>query len=346
MEGKNRGARARAARLRNYCGPRARGSNDMLAIALLLALLIGVSLGLLGGGGSILTVPILRYVLGMEGHSAIATSLLVVGTTSLAALLAHARKGRVLWRTGFVFGGAGMLGAYLAGTVAYRVPAPLLLGAFSVMMLATAIAMLRPERRARNENQGGSRRSRRLPVSKIVLEGLAVGAITGLVGAGGGFLVVPALVLLARLPMATAIGTSLLVIALKSFAGFAGYVGHTSIDWPLALGISFFAVVGSFGGTWLAARLSARALRQGFGWFVVAMAFFILARELPPLVGFAAHLGLAAVASLAGTLLVAAVRRLASRRRSGRDGSDPEGKPAPGHPPAASLHSKLERKWS
>jgi uncharacterized membrane protein YfcA len=318
----------------------------MLLVALLFALLIGVSLGLLGGGGSILTVPILRYVLGMEGHEAIATSLLVVGTTSLAALLAHARKGRVQWRTGFVFGGAGMVGAFLAGTVAHRIPAPLLLAAFSVMMFATAIAMLRPERSPRKStNQTGTRRAARLPLPKIVLEGLVVGAVTGLVGAGGGFLVVPALVLLGRLPMATAIGTSLLVIALKSFAGFAGYAGHTSIDWPLALEISAFAVAGSVGGAWLAERLSARALRQGFGWFVVAMAFFILARELPPLIGLASHLGIAAAASGAGTTLVGAARWLASRRRSRREPPPSPLTPAP-RAPAAPLHSKLERKWS
>jgi uncharacterized membrane protein YfcA len=316
----------------------------MVLIAFLFALLIGVSLGLLGGGGSILTVPILRYVLGMEGHEAIATSLLVVGTTSLAALIAHARKRRVLWRTGFVFGGAGMLGAFLAGTVAHRVPAPMLLAGFSVMMFATALAMLRPERKPATAAGNTARRAARLPLPKIVLEGLVVGAVTGLVGAGGGFLVVPALVLLARLPMATAIGTSLLVIALKSFAGFAGYAGHTPIDWPLAAGISAFAVAGSVAGAWFAARMSARALRQGFGWFVVAMAFFILSRELPPLLGWSSPLGIAAAASLAGTALVAGVRWLGARRRSRRK------QPAPLTPasgtPAAPAHPQLESKWS
>jgi uncharacterized membrane protein YfcA len=318
----------------------------MLLVALFFALLIGLSLGLLGGGGSILTVPILRYVLGMEGHEAIATSLLVVGTTSLAALVAHARKGRVLWRTGFVFGGAGMVGAFLAGTVAHRIPAELLLAAFSLMMFATAIAMLRPERNSRQATSKASvRRATRLPLLKVVLEGLVVGAVTGLVGAGGGFLVVPALVLLGRLPMATAIGTSLLVIALKSFAGFAGYAGHTSIDWQLALGVSAFAVAGSVGGSWLATRLSARTLRQGFGWFVVAMAFFILARELPPLIGWASPLGIAALASLAGTALVAGLRWLAARRRSRREPPHPHST-ASSRAPAPPLHSELERKWS
>jgi uncharacterized membrane protein YfcA len=316
----------------------------MVLIAFLLALLIGVSLGLLGGGGSILTVPILRYVLGMEGHAAIATSLLVVGTTSLAALIAHARKGRVQWRTGLIFGGAGMLGAFLAGRVAHRVPAALLLAAFSVMMLATALAMLRRERRPRNEGpSAGRRRETPLPVPKILVEGLAVGAVTGFVGAGGGFLVVPALVLLGRLPMATAISTSLLVIALKSYAGFAGYVGHTSIDWPLALGVSTFSVIGSFGGVRLAARLSAQTLRQAFGWFVVAMAFFILAREGPPLAGLEPSLGAAAATSVAGTALVVLVRRLIARRRSRRGDSPPGTKRATG---ATTLYSKLERKPS
>lgn len=290
----------------------------MLIIALFFALLVGVSLGLLGGGGSILTVPILRYVLGMEGHSAIAMSLLVVGTTSLAALVAHARRGNVQWRTGLIFGAAGMVGAYASGRIAHLIPAPLLLVAFSLMMFATAIAMLRPERKPRSSGRKSGRPPGQLPIAKVVGEGLVVGAVTGLVGAGGGFLVVPALVLLGRLPMELAIGTSLLVIALKSLAGFAGYAGHTPLDWTLALSISASAVVGSFGGALLASRLSAQALRQGFGWFVVAMAFFILAREAPPLIGAPPSIAWALGASAVGTLLVAGTRRLLASRRARR----------------------------
>lgn len=317
----------------------------MLLVALFLALLVGVSLGLLGGGGSILTVPILRYVVGMEGHSAIAASLLVVGTTSLAGLATHARRGRVQWRTGLIFGGAGMLGAYLSGRIAHRLPAGLLLVVFSVVMFATAIAMLRPERKRGESSRRSGRPAAQLPVPKILLEGLVVGAVTGLVGAGGGFLVVPALVLLGRLPMETAIGTSLLVIALKSFAGFAGYVGHTPLDWSLALSITGFAVVGSFGGAWLAARLSAQSLRRGFGWFVVAMAFFILAREAPPLLGMEVSLGWAVLASAVGTLLVVAARWLGARRRAARRRTSltPGSHPAPSVGP---LDPKLERKLS
>ena len=320
----------------------------MLIIALLLALLIGASLGLLGGGGSILTVPILRYVLGMEGHSAIAMSLLVVGTTSVAALVAHARRGRVQWRTGLIFGAAGMLGAYLAGRIAHLIPAPILLAAFSVMMFATAIAMLRPERKPRNGSRRSGRPPAQLPIGKVLAEGLVVGAVTGLVGAGGGFLVVPALVLLGRLPMDLAIGTSLLVIALKSFAGFAGYVGHTPFDWTLALSISASAVVGSFGGALLASRLSAGALRQGFGWFVVAMAFFILAREAPALVGVRPSIVWALVTSAVGTLLVAGARRLLASRRARRRASSPGRRSRPDGEvrPPGPLSPSLERKSS
>ena len=257
----------------------------MLAIAVLLALLVGVSLGMLGGGGSILTVPILRYLLGLEAHSAIATSLLVVGATSLAALVPHARRGRVQWRTGFVFGLAGMSGAFLAGRIAHLIPATLLLVGFGLMMVATAFAMLRAPARPLSASAGGSSAGagRELPIVMVLLEGLAVGAVTGLVGAGGGFLVVPALVLLSGMPIELAIGTSLLVIAMKSFAGFAGYLGHTPLDWRLAFPITASALLGSVGGGALSARVRPQVLRQGFGWLVVAMAFLIFSQELPRL---------------------------------------------------------------
>jgi uncharacterized membrane protein YfcA len=291
----------------------------MLPLALSLALLVGVSLGLLGGGGSILTVPILRYVLGMEGHAAIATSLLVVGTTSVAALMAHARKGRVRWRTGSLFGGAGIVGAFLAGRVAHRMPASLMLLALSGMMFATALAMLRPQRKLGVAGKRGGRHPSHLPIPKMLISGLIFGCVTGLLGAGGGFLVVPALVLLGGLPISSAIGTSLLVIALNSFAGFAGYHGHVAIDWQLALSISAAAVAGSFGGALLASRLSAQTLRHGFGWFMIAMAFFILAREVPPLLGWAANLGWAALGSIVGTGVIAGLRRLLRRLRPGAE---------------------------
>jgi hypothetical protein len=255
-------------------------------------------------------VPVLRYVLDMDAHHAIAVSLLVVGTTSLAAVVPHAMRGRVRWRTGVLFGSAGMVGAYLAGSVARLIPAWLLLSAFSLMMFATALAMLRS--RPKPESAGARSEIR---VLKVLAEGLAVGAVTGLVGAGGGFLVVPALVLLGGLPMDVAIGTSLLVIAMKSFAGFAGFAGHTSIDWSLGLAITAAAIVGSVSGSVLARRVSPDALRTGFGWFVVAMAFFVLAQELPAALGYTPFAPAALGVSALGTMVVALVRRAVVRRR-------------------------------
>lgn len=254
----------------------------MLVLAAILALFIGLSLGLLGGGGSILTLPILRYVLGLEAHDAIAVSLLVVGTTSAAAMIPHARAGRVRWRTGLIFGLAGMLGAFGAGRVAHLVPSSILLGLFGVMMMVTAIAMLRGRKA---EPAGAPPAPAELPIGKVIVEGLVVGAVTGLVGAGGGFLVVPALVLLGGLSMDVAVGTSLVVIAMKSFAGFAGYLGHVDIDWAIAGVVTVSAVIGSFGGGLLASRVAPERLRQGFAWFVVAMAFFLLGQEIPRALG-------------------------------------------------------------
>jgi uncharacterized membrane protein YfcA len=251
-----------------------------MLFALVLSSLIGLALGLLGGGGSILTVPVLVYGLGLEPKRAIATSLLVVGVTSSAALYAHARKGIVNYRTGLVFGGAAMLGAFAGGRVASLIPGAMLLVGFSIMMFATAVAMLRGCNDAASADTAEGRASS-LPVARVIWHGSIVGALTGLVGAGGGFLIVPALVLLGGMPMRMAVATSLLVIAMKSFAGFAGYVGHVAIDWQLASLVAAAAVAGSLVGSLLSARVPQSALRRFFAWFVMAMAVFILSRELP-----------------------------------------------------------------
>jgi hypothetical protein len=249
----------------------------VIVVGALLSLAIGISLGLLGGGGSILTVPILRYVLGMEAHDAIAVSLLVVGVTSAAAVIPHARRGRVRWRTAGVFGVAGMLGAFGAGQIAHLIPAAILLALFGAMMFVTAVAMLKGRAVAATD----PKRTGELPWMKVIGEGLVVGASAGLVGAGGGFLVVPALVLLGGLPMEIAVGTSLVVISMQSLAGFAGHWGHVEIDWTLAGLVTGFAVIGSFIGSWMATRIAPARLRKGFAWFVVAMAFFLLGQEVP-----------------------------------------------------------------
>jgi uncharacterized protein len=245
-----------------------------LLLAFALALVVGIALGLLGGGGSILTVPLLVYVLGVEAKSAIATSLLVVGVTASAALILHARAKRVQWRTGLLFGAAGMTGAYFAGRVAEAIPGTILLVAFGVMMLVTAVAMMRG-----SGVPPTAKAPPRMSVVKILLEGFAVGCVTGLVGAGGGFLVVPALVLLGGVSMHVAVGTSLVVVAMKSFAGLAGYLGHATIDWTLAAVITAAAVLGSLLGSAWAARLPQRVLRRGFALFVLVMAVLMLGAE-------------------------------------------------------------------
>lgn len=250
----------------------------MTPLVLLLAVLVGVALGLLGGGGSILTVPLLVYVAGLEAKEAIATSLFVVGVTSLAALVPHARAGRVRWRTGAIFGVAAMAGAYAGGRVAEFIPGTVLLIAFALMMVATAVAMIRGRGRA-GTGVAGDEKDRDLPVKLVLLEGVVVGLVTGLVGAGGGFLVVPALVLLGGLPMSAAVGTSLLVIAMKSFAGLAGYLSSVTIDWGLALAVTGMAVLGSVVGALLAGRVPQDRLRQAFGWFVLVMGVVVLGQS-------------------------------------------------------------------
>jgi uncharacterized protein len=240
-----------------------------------LAVLVGVTLGLFGGGGSILTVPLLVYVAGQDAKVAIATSLLVVGVTSAVGALDHARAGRVRWRTGVTFGGAGMVGAYLGGRLGAHVDGTILLIAFGLMMAATSVAMLRG-RSPRGQAGGHAGHTWR-----ILVDGVVVGLVTGLVGAGGGFLVVPALVLLGGLRMETAVGTSLLVIAMKSFAGLAGYLGTVTIDWSLAGAVTVAAVVGALLGGRLVAAVPAERLRRGFAWFVAAMSLVVLAEQMP-----------------------------------------------------------------
>lgn len=248
----------------------------MLVLTLVLAVLVGITLGLLGGGGSILTVPLLVYVAGMETKEAIATSLLVVGVTSAVGAISHARAGRVQWRTGLVFGVAGMTGAYAGGRVAEFIPGRWLLIAFALMMVATALAMLRPRREI-----DPAQAPDHLPTARVVLDGLVVGLVTGLVGAGGGFLVVPALALLGGLPMPVAVGTSLVVIAMKSMAGMAGYLASVTIDWQLAALVTGAAVLGALLGGRLAGRIAPDHLRRLFGWFVLVMAVTVGAQEAP-----------------------------------------------------------------
>ncbi|WP_169944368.1 sulfite exporter TauE/SafE family protein [Microbispora sp. H11081] len=248
----------------------------MTALTLAGAVVVGLTLGLFGGGGSILTVPLLVYVAGVPAASAIAMSLFVVGVTSVVGAVGHARAGRIRWRTGLIFGLAGMAGAYGGGLLGPRLPTAALLAGFALMMAATAVAMIC--------GRGSSRPAaahRDVPIPHAVAEGVVVGLVTGLVGAGGGFLVVPALVLLGGIPMGTAVATSLVVIAMKSFAGLAGYLQAVDVDWSMALPVTAMAVAGGLAGGLLAGRVDADRLRRGFGWFVLVMGGFVLAQQAP-----------------------------------------------------------------
>lgn len=245
----------------------------MSLLGLLLSLLIGVSLGFFGGGGSILTVPLLVYVFLLDPKQAIASSLLIVALASVSAALQHWRAGNLRPRTALAFGAASMGGAYLGGRAGALVDGGVLLLLFASMMILTALAMWRVRRAVAEEG------TRSTSVWKLVIQGLAVGAFTGLVGAGGGFLIVPALVLWAGLPMAAAVGTSLFVIVLKSLAGFAGYVSHVSVDYVIVAAVSACAIAGSFAGAALARAVEPAWARRGFAGFILLMAAGMLVRE-------------------------------------------------------------------
>lgn len=248
--------------------------------ALLGALAIGLSLGLLGSGGSILTVPVLHYLVGQPEKLAIGGSLLVVGLIASAACAPYALARQVDWRKVLWFGLPGMAGAWLGATLARWIPGVLQLGLFAGVMLVASWRMLRggPLQVAQHE-------PRRLAV---VAGGTGVGLLSGLVGVGGGFLIVPALVLLAGVSMASAVGTSLAVIAMNAFAGFARYQDvlageDLALDWRVLLTVAAIGVLGSFAGHRLGRRLPQAVLRRVFGVFLVVMALVIVVDVAPRL---------------------------------------------------------------
>ena len=285
-----------------------------LALTLTAAVGAGLILGLLGGGGSILTLPILVYLAGMPTREAIAASLFVVATTSAVALVPHARAGRVRWRVAAPFAAAGVAGAYAGGRVADLLPGTVLLVGFGLMMAAAAVSMLRPRRAV------GAAVPRPPAVGRSAALGAAVGLVTGLVGAGGGFVIVPVFTLLAGLPMAEAVGTSLFVIAVQSTAGLLGHLHSARLDWPLVLAVTVAAIAGSLFGARLIGRVPQAALRTAFGVLVAAMAVLILVEQAPPLRHwlFRPPAGPAALAAAAVVAVGAAAVRIRARRRSAR----------------------------
>lgn len=247
----------------------------MLVLGYALAVLVGLSLGLIGGGGAILAVPIFVYVLGFDAKVAIAMSLPVVGAASLIGAIGHWRAGNVQIRTAAIFGIIAMVGAYGGARLSVLTSSTAQLSLLALVMLAAAIAMFRSARRDSTHAEPAPE-MRTMPVALLIPIALSFGILTGLIGIGGGFMVVPALVLLARIPMKQAIGTSLLVIAMNSISGSLGYIGQRSLPWAFMLAFIALAAVGTLIGTRMARHVSQSALKQTFAVFLVIMSAFIL----------------------------------------------------------------------
>ena len=250
-------------------------------------LFVGLLLGLLGGGGSILSIPILVYLFHVDAVLASAYSLFIVGTTSLVGAIPKYLDQLVNLKTGFLFGIPSILAIFV--TRRWIVPAIpdivfqnesfilskrlLLLGIFAILMILASVPMIRGRKDIRNLTGG-------LRIPLTIVEGLLIGFLTGLVGAGGGFLIIPALVFLTRLRMKTATGTSLFIIATNSLIGFAGDLLTRKMDWPFLLMVTAIAIVGVYFGNILSKLVSNHTLRKGFGWFTLGMGCYILLREL------------------------------------------------------------------
>lgn len=253
------------------------------------ATLIGVSLGLIGGGGSILTVPVLVYLMQVNPVLATAYSLFVVGATSLAGALSYFKKGLIHYKTAFVFALPSFIAVYLIRRYAIpAIPDPFIssdamvlskdmaiMVFFALIMLIAAVSMILTKPGQKSDHE-----TLRYNYPLIALEGAMVGAVTGLVGAGGGFLIIPALVLLVRLPMKIAVGTSLLIIAAKSLIGFLGDLGQQPIEWGFLIIFTLLSLCGIVAGSWLSTKIAGIQLKKGFGWFVLLMAIYILIKEL------------------------------------------------------------------
>ena len=254
------------------------------------SLVIGVSLGLIGGGGSILTVPVLVYLFGIDPVIATAYSLFIVGSTSLVGTFPKYKQGLVNLKTALIFGAPAIATVYATRKfIVPIIPAEIvtvgnlvitksvfLMLIFAVLMVFASVSMIREKKK--DLNQPEEAQSFNYPL--ILLEGIVVGILTGLVGAGGGFLIIPALVLFSKLPMKQAVGTSLLIIAAKSLIGFTGDLGHYTMDWKLLSMITTLAIAGIFIGNALSHKIDGDKLKKGFGWFVLVMGIYIISKEL------------------------------------------------------------------
>lgn len=266
------------------------------------AILMGLSLGLIGGGGSILTVPILVYLFQVDAVLATAYSLFIVGLTSLVGSVSHVKLGNIHWRTAVVFGIPSIISVFLTRSfLVPRIPDPIftlgqdpsggaafvmtkavgLMVLFAIIMVMAAYSMIKPSNKSAVASGVSADVEPQFNYPLILAEGAIVGVVTGLVGAGGGFLIIPALVLLAKLPMKQAVGTSLMIIAAKSLIGFVGDMrGNEVIDWSFLATFSSIAVVGILLGSWLSKRIPGEKLKPAFGWFVLVMGTYIIVKEL------------------------------------------------------------------
>ena len=254
------------------------------------SLVIGISLGLIGGGGSILTVPVLVYLFKVDPVVATASSLFIVGLSSLVGVFPKYKQGQVNLKTALIFGIPSIAAVF--STRKFIVPAIpkevftigdvvitksiLMMILFAVLMVFASISMIRDKKKTTATANG----EQHFNYPMIILEGIVVGLLTGLVGAGGGFLIIPALVLLSKLPMKQAVGTSLLIIAAKSLIGFSGDLSNYTMDWKLLLSVSTLAITGIFIGDALSKKIDGNKLKKCFGWFVPVMGIYIIIKEI------------------------------------------------------------------
>lgn len=254
-------------------------------LGLALALGVGLVLGLLGGGGSILALPIFLYAFAIPPKPAIAMSLAVVGASAFIGFLGHWRQGTVNLRVALPFGACAMAGAFVAARLSRHVPAQVQLSLFAGFAGTAAILMLRDSLKSPDADAGGAtgaehaaKEAHFSPV--LAAQGVGVGVLTAIIGAGGGFVIVPALVLLAGLPVRAAVGSSLLIIAMNALSGFVGYIGQVAIEWPLVVQFTLMASVGVVIGTRLVPRVPQARLKQGFAVLILVLGTYLVSRAL------------------------------------------------------------------
>lgn len=255
------------------------------------ALFIGISLGLIGGGGSILTVPVLVYLFGVNPVLSTSYSLFVVGSTSLIGAFNNYLKGLVKIKTALLFGIASITTVFLTRKLLIPIipnhiatigkfnltQSFVTMIMFAILMVVASFSMIKSQTEIKKDENFVDKR---IDVPKLLLYGVAIGIATGLLGAGGGFLLIPTLVLLVKLPMKESVGTSLFIIALNSLIGFTGDLGHFNMDWLFLFKVTTIAIVGIFVGTKVGKKISGQGLKKGFGWFVLVMGVYILTKEI------------------------------------------------------------------